>query len=161
MPELADFLHLPVQSGSDRILALMKRGHTRLEYKQKIRRLREVRPDISISSDFIVGFPGETDRDFEDTMDFSADNAELFARLVASIVARRGLRHMDAGGVALLIEEGARLASDSEKLTLRIEPVADLVSEASSCTERTTGRSHTKSTANGLPHASTGIRSTR
>jgi len=67
--ELADFLHLPVQSGSDRILALMKRGHTSVEYKQKIRRLREVRPGISISSDFIVGFPGETDRDFEDTMD--------------------------------------------------------------------------------------------
>jgi tRNA-2-methylthio-N6-dimethylallyladenosine synthase len=69
VPALADFLHLPVQSGSDRVLALMKRGHTALEYKQKIRRLREVRPDISLSSDFIVGFPGETDRDFEATMD--------------------------------------------------------------------------------------------
>jgi tRNA-2-methylthio-N6-dimethylallyladenosine synthase len=69
VPELANYLHLPVQSGSDRILGLMKRGHTSLEYKQKIRRLREVRPDISISSDFIVGFPGETDRDFRATMD--------------------------------------------------------------------------------------------
>jgi tRNA-2-methylthio-N6-dimethylallyladenosine synthase len=73
VPKLANFLHLPVQHGSDRILALMKRGHTALEYKQKIRRLREVRPDISLSSDFIVGFPGETDRDFEATMNLIAD----------------------------------------------------------------------------------------
>ena len=73
VPQLANFLHLPVQSGSDRILALMKRGHTVLEYKQKIRRLREVRPDICISSDFIVGFPGETERDFEATMDLIAE----------------------------------------------------------------------------------------
>jgi tRNA-2-methylthio-N6-dimethylallyladenosine synthase len=68
VPELANYLHLPVQSGSDRVLSLMKRGHTVLEYKQKIRRLRERRPDISLSSDFIVGFPGETERDFEETM---------------------------------------------------------------------------------------------
>jgi tRNA-2-methylthio-N6-dimethylallyladenosine synthase len=68
VPQLASYLHLPVQSGSDRILALMKRGHTALEYKQKIRRLRVARPGISLSSDFIVGFPGETERDFEDTM---------------------------------------------------------------------------------------------
>jgi len=68
VPQLASYLHLPVQSGSDRILALMKRGHTALEYKQKIRRLREARSGISLSSDFIVGFPGETERDFEDTM---------------------------------------------------------------------------------------------
>ncbi len=68
VPQLANYLHLPVQSGSDRVLAMMKRGHTVLEYKQKIRRIREQRPDISLSSDFIVGFPGETDRDFEDTM---------------------------------------------------------------------------------------------
>jgi tRNA-2-methylthio-N6-dimethylallyladenosine synthase len=73
VPELAGFLHLPVQSGSDRILSLMKRGHTALEYKQKIRRLRKARPGISISSDFIVGFPGETDRDFEATMDLIAE----------------------------------------------------------------------------------------
>jgi tRNA-2-methylthio-N6-dimethylallyladenosine synthase len=65
---LANYLHLPVQSGSDRVLTLMKRGHTALEYKQKIRRLREVRPDISVSSDFIVGFPGETERDFQQTL---------------------------------------------------------------------------------------------
>lgn len=68
VPKLADYLHLPVQSGSDRILALMKRGHTVLEYKDRIRRLREVRPGISLSSDFIVGFPGETEADFEQTM---------------------------------------------------------------------------------------------
>jgi tRNA-2-methylthio-N6-dimethylallyladenosine synthase len=68
VPQLANYLHLPVQSGSDRILSLMKRGHTVLEYKQKIRRLRALRPDISLSSDFIVGFPGETDRDFDATM---------------------------------------------------------------------------------------------
>jgi tRNA-2-methylthio-N6-dimethylallyladenosine synthase len=73
VPKLANFLHLPVQSGSDRVLALMKRGHTVLEYKQKIRRLREVRPDICISSDFIVGFPGETERDFEATMELIAE----------------------------------------------------------------------------------------
>ena len=73
IPKLANYLHLPVQHGSDRVLSLMKRGHTVLEYKQKIRRLREVRPDISLSSDFIVGFPGETDRDFEATMNLIAD----------------------------------------------------------------------------------------
>ncbi|MDH3906179.1 MAG: tRNA (N6-isopentenyl adenosine(37)-C2)-methylthiotransferase MiaB [Gammaproteobacteria bacterium] len=73
VPKLANYLHLPVQHGSDRILSLMKRGHTVLEYKQKIRKLREVRPDISLSSDFIVGFPGETDRDFEATMNLIAD----------------------------------------------------------------------------------------
>ncbi len=68
IPELVNHLHLPVQSGSDRVLAAMKRGHTALEYKTRIRRLRRVRPDISLSSDFIVGFPGETDADFEATM---------------------------------------------------------------------------------------------
>ncbi|NIV17846.1 MAG: tRNA (N6-isopentenyl adenosine(37)-C2)-methylthiotransferase MiaB [Woeseiaceae bacterium] len=68
VPKLANYLHLPVQHGSDRVLARMKRGHTVLEYKQKIRKLREARPDISLSSDFIVGFPGETDEDFEKLM---------------------------------------------------------------------------------------------
>lgn len=67
-PKLVDFLHLPVQSGSDQVLAMMKRGHTALEYKQKIRKLRAVRPDICLSSDFIVGFPGETAEHFEQTM---------------------------------------------------------------------------------------------
>ena len=68
VPELVSFLHLPVQSGSDRILAAMKRGHTALEYRSKIRALRRVRPDILISSDFIVGFPGETETDFAATL---------------------------------------------------------------------------------------------
>jgi len=68
VPELVSHVHLPVQSGSDRILSLMKRGHTALEYKSKIRRLRQNRPGISLSSDFIVGFPGESDEDFTNTM---------------------------------------------------------------------------------------------
>jgi tRNA-2-methylthio-N6-dimethylallyladenosine synthase len=73
VPKLANYLHLPVQAGSDRILAAMKRGYTALEFKQKIRKLRAVRPGISISSDFIVGFPGETDADFDRTMKLIED----------------------------------------------------------------------------------------
>ncbi len=73
IPELVDHLHLPVQSGSDRILNLMKRGHTALEYKSKIRRLKKVRPNLSMSSDFIIGFPGETKEDFADTMKLIED----------------------------------------------------------------------------------------
>jgi len=73
VPELVSHLHLPVQSGSDRILMAMKRGHTALEYKSKMRRIRALRPDISFSSDFIIGFPGETDADFEATMKLIAD----------------------------------------------------------------------------------------
>ena len=73
VPTLANYLHLPVQSGSDRILAAMKRGYTALEFKQKLRKLRAVRPDISISSDFIVGFPGETEADFGKTMKLIED----------------------------------------------------------------------------------------
>jgi tRNA-2-methylthio-N6-dimethylallyladenosine synthase len=69
IPELVDHLHLPVQSGADRILNLMKRGHTAIEYKSKIRRLKKIRPNLSMSSDFIIGFPGETNADFEATMD--------------------------------------------------------------------------------------------
>src|SRR5579862_184235 len=69
VPKLANHLHLAVQSGSDRVLALMKRGYTALEFKEKVRRLRAVRPDITLSSDFIVGFPGESERDFEATLD--------------------------------------------------------------------------------------------
>jgi tRNA-2-methylthio-N6-dimethylallyladenosine synthase len=73
VPKLANYVYLPVQSVSDRILALMKWGHTALEYRQKIPRLRERRPDISLSSDFIVGFPGETERDFEETLKLIRD----------------------------------------------------------------------------------------
>ena len=72
-PELVSFLHLPVQSGSDRILTMMKRPHTGIEYKSIIRKLRKARPDIQISSDFIVGFPGESDKDFQDTMKLIRD----------------------------------------------------------------------------------------
>ena len=82
VPKLVNHLHLPVQSGSDRILALMKRGHTIIEYKNKIRRLLKIRPQMSISSDFIIGFPGETDKDFMDTMnlihDIGYDNSFSF-----------------------------------------------------------------------------------
>lgn len=73
VPELVSHVHLPVQSGSDRILMAMKRGHTVLEYKSKLRRLKKIRPNISFSSDFIVGFPGETDKDFEATMNLIMD----------------------------------------------------------------------------------------
>src|SRR6202166_4126300 len=72
VPQLANHLHLPVQSGSDRILALMKRGYTALEYKNRLRRLRAVRPGIAVSTDIIVGFPGETERDFEATLQLIA-----------------------------------------------------------------------------------------
>jgi tRNA-2-methylthio-N6-dimethylallyladenosine synthase len=82
VPKLVSHLHLPVQSGSDRILAAMKRGYTVLEYKSLIRKLRAARPDLSLSSDFIVGFPGETDADFEATMklidDVGFDNSFFF-----------------------------------------------------------------------------------
>ena len=78
VPELVDHLHLPVQSGSDKILMAMKRGHTILEYKSTLRKLRKIRPNISISSDFIIGFPGETEADFEQTMDLIQDiNADF------------------------------------------------------------------------------------
>lgn len=73
IPKLVNHLHLPVQSGSDHILKMMKRGHSRQEYIDKIRKLRQVRPDISLSSDFIIGFPGETDKEFEETMSFIED----------------------------------------------------------------------------------------
>lgn len=73
VPELVSHLHLPIQSGSDKILSLMKRGYTALEYKSKIRKLREIRPDISISSDFIIGFPGENKQDFAATMSLIND----------------------------------------------------------------------------------------
>ncbi|EED34957.1 tRNA-i(6)A37 thiotransferase enzyme MiaB [Luminiphilus syltensis NOR5-1B] len=82
IPALVDHLHLPVQSGSDRILMAMKRGHTALEYKSKIRALRRIRPNISMSSDFIIGFPGETDAEFAETMklidDIGFDNSFSF-----------------------------------------------------------------------------------
>jgi len=87
VPQLVNHLHLPVQSGSDRILAAMKRGHTTLEYRAKIRKLKKIRPDISISSDFIVGFPGETDEDFQATMDLI--NATGFDQSFSFIYSKR------------------------------------------------------------------------
>ena len=82
IPELVSFVHLPIQSGSDRVLAAMKRGHMAIEYKSKIRRLRDARPGLTVSSDFIIGFPGETDEDFEQTMklieDVSFDHSYSF-----------------------------------------------------------------------------------
>jgi len=86
LPKLVSHLHLPVQSGSDRILAAMKRGHTVLEFKSIVRRLREQRPDLCLSSDFIVGFPGETEADFEATMklieelDFDASFSFIYSK---------------------------------------------------------------------------------
>jgi len=73
IPQLVDHLHLPVQSGSDHILKMMKRGHTREDYREIIRKLRLVRPNICLSSDFIIGFPGETDEEFEDTLAFATE----------------------------------------------------------------------------------------
>ena len=73
LPKLVSHLHLPVQSGSDRVLAAMKRGYTVLEYKSIVRKLRTARPDISLSTDFIVGFPGETEADFEATLKLIED----------------------------------------------------------------------------------------
>jgi tRNA-2-methylthio-N6-dimethylallyladenosine synthase len=104
VPQLANYLHLPVQSGSDRILSAMKRGYTALEFKQKIRKLRAVRPDISISSDFIVGFPGETDADFDKTMKLIEDVG--FDQSFSFIYSRR------PGTPAADLEDGT---SDAEK----------------------------------------------
>jgi len=109
VPELVNHLHLPVQSGCDRILTLMKRGHTTLEYKSKIRRLRAIRPDISLSSDFIVGFPGETAADFQTTMDFIA---ELEFDMSFSFIysARPGTPAANLPDPTLLEEKKQRLA---------------------------------------------------
>jgi len=79
LPQLARFVHLPVQSGSDRILAAMKRGHSALEYKSRLRKLREAVPEVCISSDFIVGFPGETEKDFAQTLKLAEDMAFDFS----------------------------------------------------------------------------------
>ena len=119
-PELANYLHLPVQSGADRILALMKRGHTAIEYKQKIRKLRKVRPDISISSDFIVGFPGETEEDFSKTMKLITDVG--FDQSFSFIYSRR------PGTPASNLKDGIDLEIKKERLrTLQ----AQIISQAS------------------------------
>ena len=114
-PELANYLHLPVQSGADRILALMKRGHTAIEYKQKIRKLRKVRPDISISSDFIVGFPGETEEDFAKTMKLITDIG--FDQSFSFIYSRR------PGTPASNIKDDVEMEVKKERLRLLQEQI--------------------------------------
>ncbi|WP_407354391.1 tRNA (N6-isopentenyl adenosine(37)-C2)-methylthiotransferase MiaB [Luteimonas sp. R10] len=125
VPQLADYLHLPVQSGSDRILAAMKRGYTALEFKQKIRKLRAVRPGISISSDFIVGFPGETDADFEKTMKLIEDVG--FDQSFSFIYSRRpGTPAADLEDATDAAEKHARLS----RLQAHINANAARISQA-------------------------------
>ncbi|MUV15545.1 tRNA (N6-isopentenyl adenosine(37)-C2)-methylthiotransferase MiaB [Noviluteimonas gilva] len=125
VPQLANYLHLPVQAGSDRVLAAMKRGYTALEFKQKIRKLRAVRPDISISSDFIVGFPGETDADFEKTMKLIEDVG--FDQSFSFIYSRRpGTPAADLSDDTTDAEKHARL----ERLQAQINVHAAQISQA-------------------------------
>lgn len=125
VPQLANFLHLPVQAGSDRVLSAMKRGYTALEFKAKIRKLRAVRPDISISSDFIVGFPGETDADFEKTMKLIEDVG--FDHSFSFIYSRRpGTPAADLEDTLTDAEKHARLS----RLQARINEQAAAISQA-------------------------------
>ena len=125
VPQLANFLHLPVQAGSDRVLSAMKRGYTALEFKSKIRKLRAVRPDISISSDFIVGFPGETDADFEKTMKLIEDVG--FDQSFSFIYSRRpGTPAADLEDTISDAEKHARLS----RLQARINAHAATISDA-------------------------------
>ena len=122
VPKLANFLHLPVQSGSDRILGAMKRGYTAIEFKQKIRKLRKVRPDISISSDFIVGFPGETDADFEQTMTliddvgFDQSFSFIFSKRPGTPAANLPDETPDAVKHARLLRLQARLNANAKQI---------------------------------------------
>lgn len=125
VPELASYLHLPVQHGADRVLARMKRGHTALEYKQKIRKLRAARPGISLSSDFIVGFPGETDADFEATMNLIAEVG--FDQSFSFIYSAR------PGTPAAAYADDTPMAVKKERLSLlqaRINQLAFAISQA-------------------------------
>jgi tRNA-2-methylthio-N6-dimethylallyladenosine synthase len=128
VPKLANHLHLPVQSGSDRILSLMKRGYTAIEFKEKVRKLRRVRPDISITSDFIVGFPGESERDFNATLglvrDVGVDQSFSF------LYSRR------PGTPAASLPDEVDLAVKQERLT-RLQ--AQLETQASAISERMVG----------------------
>jgi len=125
VPQLANFLHLPVQAGSDRVLSAMKRGYTALEFKSKIRKLRAVRPDISISSDFIVGFPGETEADFEKTMKLIEDIG--FDQSFSFIYSRRpGTPAADLQDTLTDAEKHARLS----RLQARINQHAAEISAA-------------------------------
>jgi tRNA-2-methylthio-N6-dimethylallyladenosine synthase len=125
VPELVSFVHLPVQSGSDRVLAAMKRGHMAAEYKSKIRRLREARPGITISSDFIIGFPGETDADFEHTMELIEDTGfdQSFSFIYS---ARPGTPAASLPDDVPMDVKKARLA----RLQARINEQAQAISEA-------------------------------
>jgi tRNA-2-methylthio-N6-dimethylallyladenosine synthase len=124
VPKLANYLHLPVQAGSDRILSLMKRGHTVLEYKQKIRKLREARPDISLSSDFIVGFPGETEHDFQQTLDLvKALNFDQSFSFIYS--ARPGTPAASFPDNISLAEKKARLARLQEQINAQAAAISE------------------------------------
>jgi tRNA-2-methylthio-N6-dimethylallyladenosine synthase len=125
VPELVSHLHLPVQSGSDRVLAMMKRNHTALQYKSIIRRLREARPGLSMSSDFIIGFPGETDADFEDTMSLIEDIG--FDHSFSFIYSQRpGTPAADFPDDVSLADKKLRLA----RLQSRISEMAAAISQA-------------------------------
>jgi tRNA-2-methylthio-N6-dimethylallyladenosine synthase len=129
VPKLANHLHLPVQSGSDRVLALMGRGYTVLEYKAQIRKLREVRPDISLTTDFIIGFPGETDRDFEATMQLIEDVG--FDQSFSFLYSRR------PGTPAASLPDEVSLASKQQRLEIL---QARVNREARAISERMVGR---------------------
>lgn len=124
IPELVDHLHLPVQSGSDRILAAMKRGHTVLEYKSIIRKLKAIRPNISLSSDFIIGFPGETQKDFEDTMnliiEMGYDNSFSFI-----YSARPGTPAADLKDLTTEQEKKHRLAVLQAQISLQTKAISE------------------------------------
>ena len=125
VPELVSHLHLPVQSGSDRVLAMMKRNHTALQYKSIIRRLREARPDLSMSSDFIIGFPGDTAVDFEDTMSLIEDIG--FDHSFSFIYSQRpGTPAADFPDDVSLADKKLRLA----RLQSRISEMAAAISQA-------------------------------
>ena len=131
IPALVDHLHLPVQSGSDRILEAMKRGHTVADYRERIRKLREVRPNISLSSDFIVGFPGETEVEFEETMAL-IDEIGFDTSFSFIFSARPGT---PAAGLADEIPETTKKAW-LQALQARIRDQAEAISQAMVGTEQ-------------------------
>ena len=123
VPALVDHLHLPVQSGSDRVLAAMKRNHTVLEYKSKIRRLRKIRPNISMSSDFIVGFPGEGDCEFEETMNLIRDvNYDLSFSFIYS--ARPGTPAADLPDTTPMEVKKQRLAILQDRINQQAQSIS-------------------------------------
>jgi len=125
VPKLVSHLHLPVQAGSDRVLAAMKRGYTTLEYKSIVRKLRAARPDISMSTDFIVGFPGETDEDFEKTMKL-IDDVEFDASFSFIYSPRPGTPALELADDTPAEVKSARLA----RLQKRIDELAQAVSKS-------------------------------